>query len=646
MQLKNSEVMANLLGGQSGQAKLFVSCNSDKYVIVSKKGTDGYYFDTKSKLWTELAYAQLLNDVVDFLNKCCDEQIEHLRKQTKEDEDFVEINTKKIKRIEKEKSAISKASHGKAVIEFITISFFCDDFMNKIDVAEHILPIKNGKVLDLKTLQIRERISTDYFTYELDMNYTTSTPHAERFFSQLMTDDKSKTKVFQRMLGYSITGNINAKCYFVLIGENGDNGKSAVMRVIQTLFKSLFVAIQKSLLFSENRQKSDLMPYLAVLAGKRIGVYNEPSDKLEMNESMIKAITGGDEVIAKKLYRDPFTFTPVLKMWILSNKPIKFDSCSEPMVKRTHLIPMLSQFVDNPTKKTQYKKDPDFIEDLMTLYKDEVFSFIAQGAFEYYKYKSFGVEQCESLVKYKAEYIENMDSVLSFLKRKCITDVSEKITPSDLFDEFIKYCDKHGETMIGRNAFYERLRNKKVIPFKSNGTWYYHIKINKSKNDDNDDMSHEIQDIKDILYSDSDSDDEFFDVDPQLLKIANLRGCITKLKNKLQEIEDYNDTAKITRDTDSIIFDINMYKNDLRELCKERQVKKVNTFEAMKKDYNMLIDNLKMKRDNHKSQRAELIMIDKNLNFDDTDDTDDTDDSDVEDDIILHSDGENYSFFQ
>ena len=46
------------------------------------------------------------------------------------------------------------------------------------------------------------------------------------------------------------------KCYFVLI-DSGDNGKSALMRVIQTIFKPLFVAIQKSLLFTENRNKND-----------------------------------------------------------------------------------------------------------------------------------------------------------------------------------------------------------------------------------------------------------------------------------------------------------------------------------------------------------------------------------------------------
>ena len=99
-----------------------------------------------------------------------------------------------------------------------------------------------------------------------------------------MSKDIIKPNVFQRILGYSFSGNCDSKCFFGLIGS-GDNGKSALMRIIQTIFKPLFCAIQKSILFTENRSKADMMPYLACLAGKRFGVYNEPSDKLEINES-------------------------------------------------------------------------------------------------------------------------------------------------------------------------------------------------------------------------------------------------------------------------------------------------------------------------------------------------------------------------
>ena len=505
--MTDKDISTLLFGGQSEQAKLFIHFNKEKYVIVSKKGTDGYYFNDDTKLWTELAFAQLLTDVIDFLHEKTDKLTATLKKkiESSDDEDDTASWKKKVSQLEKLRLANAKASHGKAIIEFITIAFFEDDFMNKINVNESLLPIRNGRVLELKTKKVRERLRSDYFTYELDVDYTKKQENALKFFGQLCCMDEEKLNVFRRMLGYSITGNIDAKCYFVLIGC-GDNGKSALMDLIKSIFKSLFVAIQKSILFSENRMKADMMPYLAVLAGMRFGVYNEPSECLEMNESMIKAITGGDQVIAKKLYRDPFSFTPVVKMWIMTNKIIKFDSCSEPMVKRTKIISMDAQFLDkpNPEIKGQYKKDPDFVRKLEKEYRDEVFSFIADGAFEYYKYKKFGDEECSSMVEHTKIYLSNIDITRNFLEEHCEISPKHKIKTTDLFNAFLNYCTSHGLTMINREKFYDSLRNKKIVTKKVNGTHCYSIKL-----------------IQEAIYDEVSPLDFVDDILPEIVKVVS-----------------------------------------------------------------------------------------------------------------------------
>ena len=491
-QLKNQEIQNLLYGGQSEQAKLFNIYNKDNYIVVSRKGSDGYFFNESSRLWTELSNAQLLNDVINFLHMMVDQQIEIIKKKLLSDDiddDEVKNFNSKIAKLTKLRLSNAKSSHGEAIIKFILIYYYRDDFMNKIDSSENMLPIKNGMVIDLKTKNVRERVRTDLFTYELNVSITEQIPNATKFFSELMSNDKIKLNVFQRMLGYSITGNCDSKCFFALIGA-GDNGKSALMRVIQTIFKPLFCAIQKTILFTENRSKADMMPYLACLAGKRLGVYNEPSDKLEINESVIKGITGGDEIIAKKLYCNPFSFTPIVKIWILSNKIIHFDTCSEPMVKRAKLIHMDAEFCDNPKTSNQYKKDPEFVRQLENIYIDEVFSFIVHGAFEYYKYKSFGDEECESMKSYKNEYMGKIDISQSFLNDRCEIGPKFKMKTCDVFDEYVEYCKEHDIQMVKRNKFYESLTNKKILTKKVRGIDYYSIQIknNHIEDDDNNDI--------------------------------------------------------------------------------------------------------------------------------------------------------------
>ena len=78
-QLKNKEILTLLFGGQSEQARLFNVYNKDNYIVVSRKGSDGYYFNDSTKLWTELSNAQLLNDVINFLHMMVDKQIEIIK---------------------------------------------------------------------------------------------------------------------------------------------------------------------------------------------------------------------------------------------------------------------------------------------------------------------------------------------------------------------------------------------------------------------------------------------------------------------------------------------------------------------------------------------------------------------------------------
>jgi hypothetical protein len=49
-----------------------------------------------------------------------------------------------------------------------------------------LFPIKNGKQINLKTLEISERTKESYFDYEAPVNFTTETKNADDFFKKLM----------------------------------------------------------------------------------------------------------------------------------------------------------------------------------------------------------------------------------------------------------------------------------------------------------------------------------------------------------------------------------------------------------------------------------------------------------------------------
>lgn len=472
--MKVSKVYELLSDGQHGQSELYCKLYPDEYVITSLKGKEGYYYNEDKKLWVELSESMLINHLSKNLKKQCDICIDFFNKSSKnlddnDDDEKISKFKKNITLLRKLKLSLSQSRHLKGIIDFLLEHYKNNEFMNSLNSSKFKLPIRGGNVINLKTLEVRERRKTDLFSYELDLDIIKKYDNATKYFLDLMTGDKEKMKTFQDYLGYSITGESNLKCFFVGIGC-GDNGKSKCFEIMNKLFTPFMEAVDKTILFKEKTNK-DNASYLAKLCGKRIGMYNEPSDNCELKEDVIKSITGNDMIIAKPLYRDPFNFIPIIKIWMLTNKTVKFDACSEPMVKRANIIKFKSVFTDNEkllTKKGYYKKDNRLIDNLMNKWRDEFFTFVVIGANRYYK-NDRQIFKSSSLIDEEVEYLKCIDPIRSFIDLKCVSSDNGKISRVELFEAYIEWCKQTDNKMVKRDVFYERIRTLKFEAVKIKG---------------------------------------------------------------------------------------------------------------------------------------------------------------------------------
>ena len=66
-----------------------------------------------------------------------------------------------------------------------------NEFVKKLEntLKDH-LPILNGKKINLRTKEISDREKTDYFSFELPVDYVTETPNANKFFFQSLCQTK------------------------------------------------------------------------------------------------------------------------------------------------------------------------------------------------------------------------------------------------------------------------------------------------------------------------------------------------------------------------------------------------------------------------------------------------------------------------
>lgn len=84
-------------------------------------------------------------------------------------------------------------------------------------------------------------------------------------------------------------------------------------------------------------------PNLMLLLGCRLGFVDESGIDSKLNESIVKNITGGVNITARPLYKDPITFAPTFQIFLLTNHMpiIDKDNAYE---RRLVLIPFLAEF--------------------------------------------------------------------------------------------------------------------------------------------------------------------------------------------------------------------------------------------------------------------------------------------------------------
>ena len=208
---------------------------------------------------------------------------------------------------------LSERSYGK---------LYDTEFDKKINNVHHLLPIKDGKIIDLKTLAVRDRNINDKFTFECDVSYKSdgNIKHADKFFCDVMPD-RVERDFLQKCLGYMLTGEVDARAFFIWYG-NGSNGKTVIINLLQKILSNFYVAADKSVFCkTDNKSSGSASPHLYALLGKRMIGYSEgeTADQFELNFSVLKQISGDDEISCRGLYKDQISFKSCGKLNFLTN---------------------------------------------------------------------------------------------------------------------------------------------------------------------------------------------------------------------------------------------------------------------------------------------------------------------------------------
>ena len=196
-------------------------------------------------------------------------------------------------------------------------------------------------VLNTETLAERWAAADDRFTREMGAAYDIFDDEAMAFWRNFVKQtfgDEETVALVQRALGLSLKGRYKPHKLYFLFGRGG-TGKSTFLNSIMSAFGSYAVKADFATFAGKgNLAGSTQTSDIARFKGARLIVCSEIPDRGNLS-TRLKDLTGGDKILARHLYGNPFEFVPTHSVWVAGNVAPEADYLDSGVERRLVIVP-------------------------------------------------------------------------------------------------------------------------------------------------------------------------------------------------------------------------------------------------------------------------------------------------------------------
>ena len=196
--------------------------------------------------------------------------------------------------------------------------------MKYIGMQNGIFNLENGNIIPH---------SSNYFmTNLLPYNYdkAAQSPRFIKFLNEIFYDDPRKAIFMQEAAGYCLHKSMPIHSMFFLEG-GGSNGKSVFLDILSEMLGTGNVSKISLSNLSDEKHVVDIIDKMANFCTEC------PTEK-DISSELLKAISSGDTIVGRKIYKDPVYIKPYVKMFFAMNSLPKIRDTSNGLLRRIYHI--------------------------------------------------------------------------------------------------------------------------------------------------------------------------------------------------------------------------------------------------------------------------------------------------------------------
>ena len=319
---------------------------------------------------------------------------------------------------------------------------------SRLDQDKYLLGVLNG-VVDLRTGGLIGNNKSSMITKQAGTKFDPNAqcPLWTTFINEVMDGDQDMIDYLQKIVGYSLTGEIKEHKLFFLYGD-GANGKSVFVNVIQDLLSDYSMQTPVSTIMT--RGKGGINNDIARLRGARFVATTETEEGSRFADSEIKLITGGDTITARFLHQEYFEYRPQFKLWISgNNKPITSDGYG--FWRRFIMILFKVKFVKDKRDKGLTNKLRNELPGIL--------NWAIEGCLEW---QNNGLTTPKVIHDATKEYKSEMDRIKSWMDECCDLklDPYRETRASELYQSYKLWAKESGEWEMSQRIFGNKLAER------------------------------------------------------------------------------------------------------------------------------------------------------------------------------------------